>query len=85
MPLYEFQCVDCGRISEVLVLGRADETPACGKCGSTHMKKLMSASASRSGSPGNRLPGAGDTACCGLSPGDAGCAGPGSCCGKNTG
>ncbi len=85
MPLYEFQCVDCGQVSEVLVLGRADEAPACRECGSTNMKKLMSASASSSGSLKNRLPGAGDTACCGKSPADAGCAGPGSCCGKNAG
>jgi hypothetical protein len=32
------------------------------------------------------MPGLGDTACCGSSPGQASnCAGPGSCCGRNMG
>ncbi len=31
----------------------------------------------------NSMPGPGDTSCCGSAPSEAGCAGPGSCCGKN--
>jgi hypothetical protein len=46
------------------------------------MKKLMSAHSSLSGSAAHAMPGPGDTVCCGSSPGHAGCAGPGSCCGK---
>jgi hypothetical protein len=47
------------------------------------LKKLVSAHSSMSGPHKNRMPGLGDTSCCGSSPGEAGCAGPGSCCGKN--
>jgi hypothetical protein len=37
-----------------------------------------------SGPAKNSMPGIGDTACCGSSPGKAAnCAGPGSCCGKS--
>jgi putative FmdB family regulatory protein len=81
MPLYEYLCLDCGQVSEVLVLSAEDEAK-CGGCQGENLKKLMSASVGRvNNGPG--LPGAGDTACCGSAPGQAaGCAGPGSCCGK---
>jgi putative FmdB family regulatory protein len=82
MPLFEYLCLDCGRVSEVLMTGSADE-PQCSDCGSTKVKKLLSASSSLSGASRNSVPGPGDTACCGSTPGKAaGCAGPGSCCGK---
>jgi hypothetical protein len=42
----------------------------------------MSATSSLTGKTGQPLPGPGDTGCCGQHPGHAGCAGPGSCCGK---
>jgi hypothetical protein len=41
----------------------------------------LSAHSSFSGASRHALPGPGDTACCGSTPGHAGCAGPGSCCG----
>ena len=83
MPLYEFKCEDCGEPNEILILGTQDE-PACKSCGSTNMTKQISAHSSMSGPAKNSMPGMGDTACCGSSPGQAaGCAGPGSCCGKN--
>ena len=81
MPLYEFRCKECGMLSEILVLGKQDK-PGCKACGSKQMVKQMSMSSSMSGSAKTGLPGAGDTACCGSSPDQAGCAGPGSCCGK---
>ncbi|MFH1134750.1 MAG: zinc ribbon domain-containing protein [Pseudomonadota bacterium] len=82
MPLFEYQCLDCGQTFEALVF-HTDETPNCGGCGGSRLKKLISASSSASGPAQGRLPGAGDTACCGSHPGQAsGCAGPGSCCGK---
>lgn len=85
MPIFEYQCRDCGKASEVLVFG-AGEEPNCPSCGSRNMQKLISAHSSMSGPTRNGLPGAGDTACCGSAPGQAaGCAGPGSCCGKNFG
>ena len=81
MPLYDFLCLACGKTSEVLVT-RFQEAAKCASCGSDQLKKLLSAHSSLSGSAGNKMPGPGDTACCGSSPGHAGCAGPGSCCGK---
>ncbi|MGC9967325.1 MAG: zinc ribbon domain-containing protein [Syntrophobacteraceae bacterium] len=82
MPLYDFLCMECGKTSEVLVIS-PDESPTCTTCGSVKLTKLLSPSSSLSGGAGRKLPGAGDTACCGSSAGNAGCAGPGSCCGKN--
>ena len=82
MPLYEFECRDCGKVSEVLVI-RSDEQPECGSCGGHNLEKLMSAHSNSSGPGQAGLPGAGDTGCCGHTPGTAsGCAGPGSCCGR---
>jgi putative FmdB family regulatory protein len=82
MPLYDFLCLDCAALSEILVTG-ADEPPTCSHCGSRNLKKMLSAHSSLSGARPSRLPATGDTACCGSEPGQAaGCAGPGSCCGK---
>jgi putative FmdB family regulatory protein len=79
MPLYEYICLDCGKQNELLVNTGSAE-PRCRSCDSTRLKKLLSAHATLSA---DRMPGPGDTACCGSAPGQAaGCAGPGSCCGK---
>jgi putative FmdB family regulatory protein len=82
MPLFDYLCLDCGTLNEILVTGSA-ETPVCRSCNGVNLKKMLSAHASCSGTPKHALPGAGDTACCGSKPGAAGCAGPGSCCGKS--
>lgn len=81
MPIYDYLCKDCGNVSEILMTG-SQEKPECPECGSRSLKKLLSASSSLSGAPTRHMPGPGDTACCGTSPAHAGCAGPGSCCGK---
>ena len=81
MPLYDYLCIDCGSISEVLVTGGSDGI-TCQACGKSNLKKLLSAHSSYSGATSQSMPGPGDTACCGVAPGHAGCAGPGSCCGK---
>ena len=81
MPIYDYQCNDCGCVSEVLVFGKQEELK-CSQCGGSNMAKQLSAHSSLSGPSKNSLPGAGDTSCCGSAPGAAGCAGPGSCCGK---
>ena len=82
MPIYDYLCLDCGNTSEILHTGAAD-LPACTSCGGKRLKKLLSALSSLSGPSKNSRPGQGDTACCGSAPGAAaGCAGPGSCCGK---
>lgn len=81
MPIFEYLCGSCGNVSEKLVLGE-EEKVVCPQCGSGDLRKLLSTSSSASGAKGSgRLPGAGDTACCGSAPSSRGCV-PGSCCGK---
>jgi putative FmdB family regulatory protein len=82
MPLFDFSCENCGKTSEILVTGD-DNQPQCQFCGSRNLKKQLSAHSSMSGIGKPKMPGLGDTTCCGSSPNEAGCAGPGSCCGKN--
>jgi putative FmdB family regulatory protein len=82
MPIFEYLCLECGKNSELIVTDLSAES-TCNHCGSSKLKKLLSAHSSMSGPSKNTMPGPGDTACCGSSPDQAGCAGPGSCCGKN--
>ena len=81
MPLFDFLCSDCGKISEILIAS-SNEKAKCISCGSGNVKKMLSAPSSLSGEASGKMPGPGDTACCGSSPDQADCAGPGSCCGK---
>ncbi len=43
MPIYEYRCEDCGRISEFLLI-RTDETflPQCKRCKSKKMSRVLS-------------------------------------------
>ncbi len=81
MPIYDINCRTCGKNSEVLVLSSNDRL-VCPACGSADTARLMSATSSLTGRNVKDFPGTGDTACCGSTPAHAGCAGPGSCCGK---
>ena len=81
MPLFDFICSDCGETSEILIATSEDQ-PECRSCGSVNLKKMISAHSSFSGTTRSAFPNPGDTACCGSNPNQAGCAGPGSCCGK---
>jgi len=81
MPLFDYLCLDCGKVSEILVMA-SDEKQSCQACGSANLKKMLSAHSTLSGTSKSRLPGPGDATCCGSTPSNAGCAGPGSCCGK---
>ena len=81
MPLFDYQCGDCGKVVELLIKDASDQ-PQCTYCGSSKLKKLISAHSSYSGTSQIRLPGLGDTGCCGSKIDQANCAGPGSCCGK---
>jgi len=77
MPIYEYKCNDCGKISELLVLNK-DEVVCCISCNSKKLEKLMSAhnTVGTVGSGNNfaaNIPGG----CCG-SPNS--CGNPGSCC-----
>ncbi len=82
MPLYEYVCLDCGHVFEALQINH-DDKPGCANCTSENLKKMISAHSSYSGDSKNRMPGVKDTPCCGNSPNEASCAGPGSCCGKS--
>ncbi|MBA3036814.1 MAG: zinc ribbon domain-containing protein [Desulfobacterium sp.] len=82
MPLFDYVCLDCGKTSEILIVA-AKDSPLCRDCGSSSMQKQLSAPSSLTGQQASRFPGPKDTACCGSSPGQAQCAGPGSCCGKH--
>ncbi|MDR2017621.1 MAG: zinc ribbon domain-containing protein [Syntrophobacterales bacterium] len=42
MPIYEYQCEQCGTVTEVLFLGK-EQDAACSACGGTRLTKLMSA------------------------------------------
>ena len=44
MPLYEYQCTQCGERVEIIQRVSEAPVPECGKCGA-EMKKLMSAPA----------------------------------------
>jgi len=50
MPLFEYECAQCGEVTEVLESANAAEEHVCPKCGSTKMEKRFSAFATgRSG------------------------------------
>ena len=81
MPSFEYQYESCVKINEILSTGSA-ELSVCPDCGSSRMRKLISAHSSLSGTPSMRMTGVGETGCCGSQPHQADCQGPGSCCGK---
>ncbi len=82
MPIYEFECLDCGKTTEILMAVSEIDLVVCGDCGSKHLKKLLSAHTVGSSS-GNFPENAADR-CCGVQGPQGGtCAGPGSCCGSN--
>ncbi len=48
MPIFEFQCEECGEVFEELVLGDKIKDVKCKKCGSSKVTKLISQVAFRS-------------------------------------
>jgi putative FmdB family regulatory protein len=43
MPIYEYRCEDCGRISEFLTIKTDDKvTPQCNRCKSKKMSRVLS-------------------------------------------
>lgn len=49
MPIYEYDCQDCGRDFEQLV--RSDTVPECPQCQSTHLEKRLSVFATADSTP----------------------------------
>jgi len=83
MPIYDITCPACGYSGEV-IRQQVEAMPVCPQCGAA-ATKLLSPTSSFTGKAVANIPGPTDHGCCGSRPGHAGCAGPGSCCGKNTG
>ena len=42
MPLFEYQCKECGHVAEVLERSGSKTRRVCEKCGSHDMEKLLS-------------------------------------------
>jgi putative FmdB family regulatory protein len=42
MPIFEYKCTDCGRVTEVLVSSASVKNPACEHCGSPKTEKQLS-------------------------------------------
>ena len=81
MPIFEFECLDCGQNTEILMASSETDLVACGNCGGKNLKKLLSAHASVS--PTGKFPENAADRCCGSGGPPSSCAGPGSCCGHS--
>ena len=55
MPIYEYDCSDCGERVELLIRNQ-EETPVCPECGGTRLEKAFSVFAARSGRAGGDAP-----------------------------
>jgi len=43
MPIYEYECIDCGKVSEILVgIGGQSDVLQCKYCGGTTLNKIPS-------------------------------------------
>jgi putative FmdB family regulatory protein len=62
MPIYDYRCLKCGEISEILVRTSHKGEIKCPLCGSQNLEKMVSASYVVR--PEGRAPG---TTCCGQS------------------
>jgi putative FmdB family regulatory protein len=77
MPIFEYKCSDCDKVFEIVYLPGKDSELKCAVCGSTNLKKLISAPflPSSVGKPANEEL----KSCCGAADPQE-CPGPGSCC-----
>ena len=44
MPIYDYRCQGCGRVSEILVHAPNKGAPRCPVCGSSELERIISAS-----------------------------------------
>ncbi|MGQ9606550.1 MAG: FmdB family zinc ribbon protein [Thermogutta sp.] len=63
MPLYEYECPNCGKRFEHLT--REGEPPECPKCGSRQLTKLLSVASARVGKSTDLPPCGTNFGCCG--------------------
>ncbi len=67
MPIYEFQCKDCGKVSEFLVIHARDQhSHKCQFCGSNRLKKILSAPGVVKGEGASAAASGKDSECCGM-------------------
>ncbi len=70
MPIFEYKCARCGKVTEALVRNPADEPTKCPECGADKPEKIISASAIsvKGGGASSRATRCGlDSPCCGAS------------------
>lgn len=67
MPIFEFQCRQCGMVVEKLVFRREEPSPSCPGCSAPEMERIPSVPAvqTRSGHDPARFPCEGSGSCCG--------------------
>ena len=44
MPIYDFRCQECGKVSEIFLRSIDSQAARCPGCGSDNMERLISAS-----------------------------------------
>jgi putative FmdB family regulatory protein len=44
MPIYDYKCRDCGKVSEILILNTDSANIRCPGCGGNDLEKLISSS-----------------------------------------
>ena len=81
MPIFDIHCHGCDYQGEVLILSSKDLL-TCPNFGRPQPEKQISPTSTLTGSARRHTPGPRDHGCCGSRPSEAGCAGPGSCCGR---
>ena len=70
MPIFEYKCNKCGKVTEALVRKPADELRKCPECGADKPEKIISASAIsvKGGGASSRATSCGlGSPCCGAS------------------
>lgn len=77
MPIFEYKCNDCQKVFEIISLPGRNNEVKCTACGSTNLKKMISAPflPSSVGKPANDEL----NSCCGAGNSEE-CPAPGSCC-----
>lgn len=74
MPIYEYECEDCGHVTEALRrMGEADQPVACESCNSQNTHRQHSVFAAQGGGANHELPMGGTPGACGMNPATGGC------------